>query len=358
MISLCMIAGDANGLERCLSMVALAVDEIVLVDCSRGGDVRKIARHVGASYLRYTFSDFAVARQAAVQIAQGDWLLVLDPDEELDPHDLQMLLAKVDIVDAWAFRVPRYDYIGSKGWALSRPCRFFRRSPAVQYVGAVYEEPVFLDRFGVEPETAWDVMIHHSGFCHPDRDDAKKRLLYRTLLERGPAPADCPRIWHNRALLLADSGDWNRSLSCARTALALANGREAASASLLLARLLAVVGKVDCGLKILRDAEHDWPFDSYQWSRLANLRGLLMLSLEQWQEACAAFSAAIECGYPVATYEFNLAQAERRLGNAPRANSLLGRAKQLNPRIESPRKCPITYQDQWVHQLDTAQQIF
>jgi hypothetical protein len=293
-------------------------------------------------------------RQVAVEEAQGDWILALDPDEEIDGEDLRALLAKTCATAALAFRVPRYDYIGSHGWALSRPCRLFRRSPKPNYVGAVYEEPFWPDGPSGDPETAWGVTIHHSGFLQPETHLLRKRSLYRTLSEQETPAWEGVWRWRNRAMLVADAGDWNHALTCAQEALRLACGAEAASLSLMLARLWMAVGHAARGLDLLRHAERSLSWDCYQHSRLQNLTGLLLLRLGRWREAGEAFATAVRHGYPVASYLLNWAVARLHLGEADAALETLAQAKALNPRLGTPRPSHLEYQDRWVHRLDTT----
>ena len=84
-ISLCMIARDeAAQLPRCLASVRGAVDEVVLVDTGSRDRTREIAREHGARVESFAWcDDFAAARNASLARASGDWVLVLDADEEL-----------------------------------------------------------------------------------------------------------------------------------------------------------------------------------------------------------------------------------------------------------------------------------
>ena len=98
MISLCMIVRDeARDLARCLASVAQGVDEMVVFDTgSRDATVRIAAAH-GARVVQGAWNhDFARARNVALAHATGDWVLILDADEELDGADTHRLRAVVE----------------------------------------------------------------------------------------------------------------------------------------------------------------------------------------------------------------------------------------------------------------------
>jgi glycosyltransferase involved in cell wall biosynthesis len=84
-LTLCLIAKDVELLlPGCLASVKGVVDEIVLVDTGSTDRTVAIAREAGAKVLfRPWDDDFAAPRNLAAGEATGDWILQLDPDEEL-----------------------------------------------------------------------------------------------------------------------------------------------------------------------------------------------------------------------------------------------------------------------------------
>jgi glycosyltransferase involved in cell wall biosynthesis len=88
MLSLSMIVRDeAERLERCLASVKGFVDEMVLVDTGSQDGTVALARGLGATVHEIPWpGDFAPARNTAMQWLRGDWVLVLDGDEQLRPE--------------------------------------------------------------------------------------------------------------------------------------------------------------------------------------------------------------------------------------------------------------------------------
>lgn len=87
-ISLCMIVKDEEEhLPRCLASVADVVDEIVVVDTGSQDHTVAVAAAHGARVFQIPWTgDFSAARNAAIDRATGDWVLVLDADDELTPE--------------------------------------------------------------------------------------------------------------------------------------------------------------------------------------------------------------------------------------------------------------------------------
>ncbi len=87
-ISLCMIAKDEEQfLRQSLESVKTLVDEIIIVIDDRSTDgTRKVAEEYGAKIEMFRWKeDFSAARNRSLELATGDWILVIDADEELKP---------------------------------------------------------------------------------------------------------------------------------------------------------------------------------------------------------------------------------------------------------------------------------
>ncbi|MEO3945170.1 glycosyltransferase family 2 protein [Gorillibacterium sp. CAU 1737] len=85
-ISLCMIVrNEERHLSRCLNSVCPHVDEIIVVDTGSTDRTREIAASYTEQIHNYRWDDhFAEARNYAMSLATGDWLLWMDADEVLE----------------------------------------------------------------------------------------------------------------------------------------------------------------------------------------------------------------------------------------------------------------------------------
>jgi hypothetical protein len=79
-LTVCLIAkNEERFLGQCLASVKDLADEIVVVDTGSTDRTVEIARSFGAKLGYFEWShDFSAARNAALELATGDWILVLD----------------------------------------------------------------------------------------------------------------------------------------------------------------------------------------------------------------------------------------------------------------------------------------
>ena len=86
-LSLCMIVrNEAELIETCLRHHQSLVDEMVVLDTGSSDGTPELARRPGARVDEIAWpDDFAIARNACLDRATGDWVLVLDPDERILP---------------------------------------------------------------------------------------------------------------------------------------------------------------------------------------------------------------------------------------------------------------------------------
>ena len=84
-ISLCVIAQDkAPTLPDCIRSTNGIVDEVIILDTGKLNGAGEWAVSNGAKMIPYQWAgDLAEARTAAIRHATGDWVLVLDADEQL-----------------------------------------------------------------------------------------------------------------------------------------------------------------------------------------------------------------------------------------------------------------------------------
>ena len=147
-ISLCMIAkNEAQALPRALGAVRPFVDEIVVVDTGSTDETAAIAAAHGARVIHWAWrDDFAAARNESLRHATGDWILVLDADEELDESSGEALRRAVagapNTVAAFLIKIvcPRGDDGGMV--RLNWFPRLFRRLPGVAFEGVIHEQIV------------------------------------------------------------------------------------------------------------------------------------------------------------------------------------------------------------------------
>lgn len=93
MISAIIVAyNEAEKLKTCLKSIASFADEIIVVDLGSTDKTRKVATEFKAKIVPHKFvSHVELIRNFAIAQCSGDWILVLDPDEQI-PGTLKKFL--------------------------------------------------------------------------------------------------------------------------------------------------------------------------------------------------------------------------------------------------------------------------
>ena len=132
-LSVIMITLNAERLlDRVLESVSWA-HEIVVVDSGSTDRTEEIARRYTERFYVHEWPGEGVQRQRALDLATGDWVLVLDADEVVSPS-LRAAIEEVMVHppgDA-AFKVTYHTYFlghwfGRRGWRREKHIRLFRR---------------------------------------------------------------------------------------------------------------------------------------------------------------------------------------------------------------------------------------
>lgn len=137
---------EEKNIERCLKALTW-VDEIVVCDDGSVDKTLEIAKKFGAKIYHHNSTGFVeAARNFAARLAQGDWILVVDADEEI-PEKLAKKLTEfvksANPPDCVA--VPRKNIIFGKwiqhsGWWPDYQIRFFKKGK-VKWTGKIHEDP-------------------------------------------------------------------------------------------------------------------------------------------------------------------------------------------------------------------------
>jgi glycosyltransferase involved in cell wall biosynthesis/Flp pilus assembly protein TadD len=140
-LSVCLIArNEEKFLGQCLESVRGLADQIVVLDTGSTDRTIEIAKEHGAEIHHFTWiDDFSAARNAALEHARGDWVLILDADEEL-PSDQHATL-KLDLKgrNTIALRLPLVNR-GQEAEGCSFVPRLFRNAPGVYFTSRVHEQ--------------------------------------------------------------------------------------------------------------------------------------------------------------------------------------------------------------------------
>ncbi|MDY6784368.1 MAG: tetratricopeptide repeat protein [Cyanobacteriota bacterium] len=181
-LSLCAIVlNEEESLSRCLESVGDVVDEMVVLDTGSRDRTIEIAKKEGARVYSFQWgNDFAAARNEALRYARGEWVLVLDADEVLNPKIIPQLKEAIANEDYLLINLLRQE-VGATQSPYSLTSRLFRNRPELEfshpYHAMVDDSVVAL----VEKEPRWKVVslpslaIFHYGY-QPETIAAKSKF--------------------------------------------------------------------------------------------------------------------------------------------------------------------------------------
>ena len=166
-ISLCMIVrNEAQYLDACLKSVNGVADEVIVVDTGSTDSTVEIASSHGAKIVTHAWdNDFSSARNVALESAVGDWILVLDADEELSEKSREKIrgLVKASRADGVEIIVrsemPETDVLKYEDMGI---VRLFRNRSAYRYQMPVHEQiRGSIEKSGGKIERSDLVILHH-----------------------------------------------------------------------------------------------------------------------------------------------------------------------------------------------------
>ena len=185
LVSLCMIVkNEEHTLRECLESVRNIVDQMVIVDTGSTDSTIAIAQEFGAVIGHFDWvGDFAAARNEALKLCTGEWIIYLDADErvskETQPHLRQLISSLPLNVGAAMCTIvsPHRQQDDSTEMHRGGYPRIFRNYgyPKVEFRGRVHEQitPSILECGGEIVNT--DVTIIHTGY-DIDREQMEKKV--------------------------------------------------------------------------------------------------------------------------------------------------------------------------------------
>ena len=182
-ISAVVLARDeARSIARCVSSLIGHVDEVLVLDTGSVDDTVARAVAAGARVEQFAWvDDFAAARNRALELATGDWRLVVDADE--------WLAAGAEEIASLRARTPDFIGVVAQDNAQSSGQRAITWLPRllprdVRYTGRIHEQPMM-----THPARRTAISLDHDGYLREqlDRKDGRNRVLLEAALVEEPA---------------------------------------------------------------------------------------------------------------------------------------------------------------------------
>ncbi len=336
-----IVRDEENCLAACLDSVKTFVDEMVVVDTGSIDETVAIAEAAGARVEHLPWpGDFAPARNFALDLVQGDWVLVLDADEQLLPGCKSQLNKLMCMEDILLVNLLRYEE-GASMAPYSRVSRLFRRHPKITWnrpYHSIVDDSV---KAILEEETQWRIVdcvepaLRHVGYrpeLIQNRLKAKRlREAMQSWLSKHPGdPYACAKL----GALEVSEGNRIRGLQLLKEGLVKSESSYASvneRYELLLHLGIALTDDdPNFAVKTFREALQLQIDDRTSLGARLNLAALLM-NLGNFEEAIALTTLATKHAPEVALGWYNLGLMMRRGGFLGKAQAAYLRAIALKP---------------------------
>lgn len=302
LLSLCMIVKDEEeNLPRCLESVLGVVDEMVVVDTGSTDATKDIALSFGARVIDFPWTgDFSAARNAGLEQAAGQWILVLDADEELVEEDRPLVRAFLRSSDKDGYFVRCLNYLGDaeddNEVLVHGQFRLFRNRPKHRFRGPIHEQML-----GVVQEAGGQIdfsriRIRHYGYTRRaalerDKIERNVEIIRRALAEK---PDDSFMLF-NLGMEYLRLGEFEQALAYFVRSFRSLRRLDVGYADMLVRNIcvsLLYLGRHDECLKVAREAQAGFP----GFTDLVYIEGVALLRQNRFSEARAAFERCLELG--------------------------------------------------------------
>ena len=155
-------------LPRALASVKGFANEVVVVDMMSTDATAEIAKKAGAKVYRHKKIGYVEpARNFAISKAKGDWIFILDADEEIPDTLKSFIKSEVKKPAADYYRIPRKNIIFGKwmkhtGWWPDYNIRFFKKGAAA-WNEVIHSIPMTIGR-GIDLPAEEELAIVHRNY--------------------------------------------------------------------------------------------------------------------------------------------------------------------------------------------------
>lgn len=176
-ISICMmIKNEEKNLKRCLDSIKPLIQsdmaELIIVDTGSTDQSMEIAHHYTQKLYEHPWTgNFSEMRNVSISYASGEWIFILDADEEV--QNIQRLieifkgdLSKYNTLNAQIKNY--YDFLKDgqeSDYTVINQQRFFRRTKEFGYHGVVHNQPKY-----ELPILNTDIFLGHYGYIWKDEE--------------------------------------------------------------------------------------------------------------------------------------------------------------------------------------------
>ena len=222
LLSAALIArNEERFLGTCLDSLAGLADEVIIVDTGSTDATPRIAEERGITVHSFPWvDDFSAARNRALDLARGEWILYIDADERVrcGAANARKRLTDQRYIGFHVLLAPRQGL--TPYWVL----RLFRNHPSIRFRGIIHENiwPALTEyraAFGGKVGSTRLELDHFGYEDHQSRKDERNLPLLERALQQDPERV---YSWCHMAEILCKLGNEEAAVKAWRTAMDIA----------------------------------------------------------------------------------------------------------------------------------------
>lgn len=140
---------EEKNIADCIKSAQMLTKNIIVVDTESTDKTAVIAGKLGATVFKFSRHPYVEpSRDFAVSKAEGDWVLILDPDERVSAKiakEIKTIISKTTITH---FKIPRKNIFAQKkwlehgGWSPDDVIRLIKKPAFVNWPSAIHSTPM------------------------------------------------------------------------------------------------------------------------------------------------------------------------------------------------------------------------
>jgi len=195
LLSICMmVKNEENNLPRCLDslkpLLSKPYTELIIIDTGSSDRTVDISRKYTSKVFHHPWNNhFAEMRNISISYAKGEWLFIIDADEELvNPYELINFLEgdEQKKFNSVQLNIKSFTNSNLTRYSINPNIRIFRNIEGFKFVGSVHNQPLFK-----KPTKHTSIILNHYGYFSDDNELMEKKFnrtskLLKAELEKSP----------------------------------------------------------------------------------------------------------------------------------------------------------------------------
>lgn len=189
-LSICMIVkNEEKNLNRCLSSLQPLLDcgfsELIIIDTGSTDCTKDVAREFTGNVHSFQWTgDFSEARNMSIFYAKGEYVFIIDADEELEVSEVNKVIelfstSHFKLYNTFTLKIKSFTNLELTQFSMMTQQRIFRNTGDFYYESAVHNQPK-----SSYPIEHLDIEILHYGYIMTEDIKEKKFLRTTGLLKK------------------------------------------------------------------------------------------------------------------------------------------------------------------------------